>query len=242
MQRNLNRVAILTSLILFVFGITFANAASLNFTNATNVLINGNTYVISAGSGATSMTTDTSTLTVTVPGGSTFTLSSANGYTLNTNASLVSTCSSGVSSILIDGNITPSTIIITPSVTSTCPGTTQVSTTSGSGYVGVGSKTSTNTTTTNNNTSTTSTTDTSTNSGPSTYNFGTAVLKNGSKGVAVKELQRFLNNTMKLGLVIDGKLGPKTIAVIKKWQKAHGLVADGLVGPKTKAKMKASVK
>lgn len=69
------------------------------------------------------------------------------------------------------------------------------------------------------------------------YNFGTAVLKNGSKGNAVKELQRFLNDKLNLGLVLDGKLGPKTIAVIKKWQKANGLVADGLIGPKTKAMM-----
>jgi hypothetical protein len=70
-----------------------------------------------------------------------------------------------------------------------------------------------------------------------TYNFGTKTLKNGSKGEAVMELQRFLNDKLNLGLVIDGKLGPKTIAVIKKWQKANGLVADGLVGAKTKAKM-----
>jgi len=41
-------------------------------------------------------------------------------------------------------------------------------------------------------------------------------LKNGSKGEGVKELQRFLNVKLNLGLVIDGKLGPKTIAVIKK--------------------------
>jgi hypothetical protein len=75
----------------------------------------------------------------------------------------------------------------------------------------------------------------STGHGP--YNFGTKVLKNGSKGEAVKELQRFLNAKLFLGLVVDGKLGPKTIAVIKKWQKDHGLVVDGLIGPKTKIKM-----
>jgi len=51
------------------------------------------------------------------------------------------------------------------------------------------------------------------------------------------ELQRFLNNKLNLGLVLDGKLGPKTIAVVKKWQKDHGLVADGLIGAKTKAMM-----
>jgi len=74
------------------------------------------------------------------------------------------------------------------------------------------------------------------------YNFGTTTLKNGSKGNAVMELQRFLNANLNLGLVVDGKLGPKTIAVIKKWQKDNGLVADGLIGAKTKAKMNALVK
>ncbi len=69
------------------------------------------------------------------------------------------------------------------------------------------------------------------------YNFGTVTLKNGSQGDAVKELQKFLNAKLNLGLVLDGKLGPKTIAVIKKWQSDHKLVADGLVGPKTKAQM-----
>ncbi|MDO8659539.1 MAG: Ig-like domain-containing protein [Candidatus Parcubacteria bacterium] len=69
------------------------------------------------------------------------------------------------------------------------------------------------------------------------YNFGTSTLRNGSKGEAVMELQRFLNAKLNLGLVVDGKLGPKTIIVIKKWQKDHGLVADGLIGPKTKTQM-----
>ena len=74
-----------------------------------------------------------------------------------------------------------------------------------------------------------------------TYNFGTVTLKNGSQGNAVMELQRFLNAKLALGLAVDGKLGPKTIAVIKQWQKDNGLVADGLVGAKTKAKMNAEV-
>jgi peptidoglycan hydrolase-like protein with peptidoglycan-binding domain len=69
------------------------------------------------------------------------------------------------------------------------------------------------------------------------YNFGTTTLKLGSRGEAVKELQRFLNDKLNLGLDIDGILGPKTIEVIKKWQKDHGLVPDGLVGAKTKAMM-----
>ena len=72
-----------------------------------------------------------------------------------------------------------------------------------------------------------------------TYNFGLATLKNGSQGSAVVELQKFLNAKLNLGLTLDGKLGPKTIAVIKKWQKNNGLVADGLIGVKTKAIMNA---
>jgi hypothetical protein len=80
-----------------------------------------------------------------------------------------------------------------------------------------------------------------TNMNSSLYNFGTTTLRLGSNGEAVKELQRFLNAKLNLGLILDGKLGLKTIAVIKKWQKDHGLVADGLVGPQTKAKMRGEV-
>lgn len=69
------------------------------------------------------------------------------------------------------------------------------------------------------------------------FNFGTTTLKDGSRGEAVMELQRFLNVKLNLGLVIDGKLGPKTIAVIKQWQTDNGLVSDGLVGNKTKTMM-----
>jgi len=77
--------------------------------------------------------------------------------------------------------------------------------------------------------------------GPPIYNFGTTTLRNGSTGEAVKELQRFLNAKLNLGLVIDGKLGLKTVAVIKQWQKKNGLVSDGLVGVKTKALMNSMV-
>ncbi|MEX2052388.1 MAG: peptidoglycan-binding domain-containing protein [Candidatus Paceibacterota bacterium] len=69
------------------------------------------------------------------------------------------------------------------------------------------------------------------------YNFGNSTLRNGSRGEAAKELQRFLNARLNLGLMLDGIIGPKTIAVIRKWQAERGLVADGLVGPKTKARM-----
>jgi len=38
-------------------------------------------------------------------------------------------------------------------------------------------------------------------------------------GVVVMELQRFLNvTTLSRKLVVDGYLGPKTFAAVKKWQ------------------------
>jgi peptidoglycan hydrolase-like protein with peptidoglycan-binding domain len=53
------------------------------------------------------------------------------------------------------------------------------------------------------------------------------ILKKGSKGNDVKELQRFL------GIKDDGNFGPGTEAAVKKWQAANGLTADGIVGPAT---------
>lgn len=57
------------------------------------------------------------------------------------------------------------------------------------------------------------------------------VIKLGSKGNKVKELQRFL------GINDDGKFGPNTEKEVKKWQKDNGLLDDGIVGPKTMEKM-----
>jgi len=37
---------------------------------------------------------------------------------------------------------------------------------------------------------------------------------------------------------IDGRMGPKTIEAVKKFQEAHGLAADGKVGPKTWSKLR----
>lgn len=39
------------------------------------------------------------------------------------------------------------------------------------------------------------------------------------------------------GLVVDGIPGPKTLAALKSWQKAHGLAVDGIPGPATLAKL-----
>jgi len=73
------------------------------------------------------------------------------------------------------------------------------------------------------------------------YNFGFVTLKSGSQGESVKEIQRFLNNTLSLSLELDGILNTVVVDAIKQWQSSNKLVADGTVGPKTKLAMYASV-
>jgi len=73
--------------------------------------------------------------------------------------------------------------------------------------------------------------------GPTTPSTG-AVLKQGSSGPEVKQLQEQLN---KLGYSVgtaDGAFGPKTEAAVKKFQADKGLEADGVVGPKTQEALK----
>lgn len=66
------------------------------------------------------------------------------------------------------------------------------------------------------------------------------LLKLGSSGSDVKELQRLL------GLTPDGVFGNQTLSAVKAFQKAHNLTVDGLVGNKTfealKSKLEAPVK
>lgn len=57
------------------------------------------------------------------------------------------------------------------------------------------------------------------------------LLKKGSKGQAVKELQRAL------GIEADGIFGPGTETAVKGWQMSNGLTPDGIVGPKTMKKL-----
>jgi putative chitinase len=57
------------------------------------------------------------------------------------------------------------------------------------------------------------------------------LLKNGSKGEEVKQLQTLL------GLNIDGLFGSGTESKVKEWQSKNGLTADGIVGDGTWGKM-----
>lgn len=61
----------------------------------------------------------------------------------------------------------------------------------------------------------------------------------GDKGAQVSNLQRFLNWYGGYGLAVDGQFGPKTLAAVKKFQKAVGTGVDGQFGPKSLAKAKA---
>lgn len=59
----------------------------------------------------------------------------------------------------------------------------------------------------------------------------TRVLNEGDRGADVKELQR------RLGIGADGVFGPLTDKAVRAFQQKHGLVVDGKVGPKTAAKL-----
>lgn len=59
-------------------------------------------------------------------------------------------------------------------------------------------------------------------------------IKKGSRGAAVKELQK------RLHLIEDGIFGPLTLEAVLEFQKANGLTADGIVGPKTWAALGVS--
>jgi len=59
------------------------------------------------------------------------------------------------------------------------------------------------------------------------------ILKQGSTGTKVKELQSLLTKLKYNPGPIDGIFGTKTTNAVKDFQKSKKLVADGIVGPKT---------
>ena len=66
-----------------------------------------------------------------------------------------------------------------------------------------------------------------------TQNMFTRILRYGSRGEDVKNLQKLLS------LNADGIFGRQTERAVKNFQKENGLVADGIVGQKTIAKLLA---
>lgn len=65
--------------------------------------------------------------------------------------------------------------------------------------------------------------------GPGVASASTPNLSLGSSGAAVRLLQA------KLGVTADGQFGPRTLAAVEAFQRAHGLPVTGLVGPLTRA-------
>ena len=65
------------------------------------------------------------------------------------------------------------------------------------------------------------------------------MLRKGSKGESVKELQEVLERKgYSVGACgIDGKFGKDTLAAVKAFQKDHGLKTDGIVGPVTRKEL-----
>ncbi|NHN57286.1 cell wall lytic activity [Calidifontibacter sp. DB0510] len=54
------------------------------------------------------------------------------------------------------------------------------------------------------------------------------VVRYGQTGYYVRVVQQRVG-----GLAVDGSFGPRTLAAVKRFQRAHGLVQDGIVGPLT---------
>ncbi len=68
---------------------------------------------------------------------------------------------------------------------------------------------------------------------------GRPILKRGSKGQPVMDIQRKFNSVYPAysKLTVDGDFGPATEKVVKEFQRRSGLAADGIVGPNTYAKL-----
>lgn len=213
-----------------VFGlVSYANAAALNWSVDQTIDLSSPDIdlTISAGSVATSLTVNAGNITVILGSGDVFIVTPASGALTvsgNSSSSVTNSCSSGLSTVTITGGSSGETVTITPTgiecVVQSSSGSKPKSKTTPPVVV-----------------SPTTTPGTGGSGGACSYALGLETLKNGSRGPAVMELQRFLNATMNLGLVIDGILGPRTVAVMMQWQTANGLVSDGLIGPMTKAKI-----
>jgi len=67
--------------------------------------------------------------------------------------------------------------------------------------------------------------------------FSKNLVKYGSTGTDVKELQGRMKFLGYFDGKIDGQFGDKTLEGVKKFQEAFGMKVDGLVGPKTKTKL-----
>ncbi|MBO1004979.1 peptidoglycan-binding domain-containing protein [Pseudogracilibacillus auburnensis] len=69
------------------------------------------------------------------------------------------------------------------------------------------------------------------------------ILRNGSRGDGVKQLQRVLNAVYFKCGAVDGILGPKTVDAIRRFQMVYlPYEVDGVYGPNTRKKLQAVLK
>lgn len=69
---------------------------------------------------------------------------------------------------------------------------------------------------------------------------GPSLLRKGSRGEAVTDLQRSLT-ALGYPLAADGIFGSATARAVKRFQTDHALAADGIVGPKTATALRAAL-
>jgi N-acetylmuramoyl-L-alanine amidase len=68
------------------------------------------------------------------------------------------------------------------------------------------------------------------------------LLRQGSKGAAVRELQTMLNTAgASPRLVVDGDFGPATGRAVRAFQQRAELVVDGVAGPQTRAALRQAI-
>ena len=67
------------------------------------------------------------------------------------------------------------------------------------------------------------------------YKLGDRILRNGSEGDDVEELQEYLNQLGYNCGKVDGDFGDNTEMALEKFQKEHALLVDGKYGPKSHA-------
>jgi len=116
MTKNNIKLAVLVAFVFVAVSVGGSvSAANLVFEADTNVTINSNNYIIYHGSAATSLEVGATTLTVTVPTGSTFKLISTNKYLLNNDKSVSQDCFTYQSELLITGD--DAATVITPVAT-----------------------------------------------------------------------------------------------------------------------------
>ncbi len=102
----------------FAMTAEIADAAAVTYAVDTNVSLGGNTYIIKAGSNASSVVVGTDTITITTGATDSLTLDSNSRFLLNNNSVISSDCNADRNRLVVTANKT--NVIVTPNTLSTC--------------------------------------------------------------------------------------------------------------------------